>query len=122
MVGPAVYEIINRQWSLRGLEGLARHDVGAWVGLRRPSARPQYHRQVHSAPRREILSEEFFVELVKSLMNKLRLAPGTVAADGTVIEAAASDYRLLRAEVMIEAARAAQAAAEASPSNEELAR
>jgi len=55
-------------------------------------------------------------------MNKLRLAPGTVAADGTVIEAAASDYRLLRAEVMIEAARAAQAAAEASPSNEELAR
>jgi hypothetical protein len=29
---------------------------------------------------------------------------------------------LLRAEVMIEAARAAQAAAEASPSNEELAR
>jgi hypothetical protein len=30
MLGLVVYGIINRQWSLRGLEGLARHDVGAW--------------------------------------------------------------------------------------------
>lgn len=54
-------------------------------------------------------------------MSQLRLAPGTVAADGTVIEAAASDYRLLRAEAMMEAARAARAAADASPSDEKLA-
>jgi hypothetical protein len=55
-------------------------------------------------------------------MIKLRLAPGTSAGDGTVIEAAASHYRLLRSEAMMEAAREAQAAAEASPNDDELAR
>ncbi len=106
---------------MRGLEGLARRDVGAWwvCGGHQPDhSTIGKFIQLHA----EILSEEFFVELVKSLMNKLRLAPGTVAADGTVIEAAASDYRLLRAEVMMKAVGAAQAAADASPSNEELAR
>jgi transposase len=121
MLGLVVYGIINRQWSLRGLEGLARRDVGAWwvCGGHQPDhSTVGKFIQLHA----EVLSEEFFVELVKSLMTKLRLAPGTVAADGTVIEAAASDYRLLRAEAMIEAARAAQASAEASSSNDELAR
>lgn len=115
-----VYGIINRQWSLRGLEGLARRDVGAWwmCGGHQPDhSTIGKFIQLHA----EILSEKFFVELVKGLMSKLRLTPGTVAADGTVIEAAASDYRLLRAEAMMEAARAAQAAAAASPSDEELA-
>jgi hypothetical protein len=60
--------------------------------------------------------------LVKSLMSKLRLAPGTVAGDGTIIEAAASHYRWLRSAAMMEAAREAQAAAAASPSNAALAR
>ena len=30
MLGLVVYGILNRQWSLRELEGLARRDVGAW--------------------------------------------------------------------------------------------
>jgi transposase len=121
MLGLVVYGILNRQWSLRELEGLARRDVGAWwvCGGHQPDhSTIGKFIQLHG----EILSEEFFVGLVKSLMSKLRLAPGTVAGDGTVIEAAASHYRLLRSEAMMEAAREAQAAAAASPSNAELAR
>jgi hypothetical protein len=45
-----------------------------------------------------------------------------VAGDGTVIEAAASHFRTLRAEAMLEAAREARAAAEAIPADAELAR
>jgi transposase len=120
MLGLVVYGILNRQWSLRELEGLARRDVGAWwiCGGHQPDhSTIGKFIQLHG----EMLSEEFFVGLVKSLMSKLRLAPGTVAGDGTVIEAAASHYRLLRSEAMTEAACQAQAAAEASPSDAELA-
>jgi len=121
MLGLVVYGILNRQWSLRELESLARRDVGAWwvCGGHQPDhSTIGKFIQLHG----EILSEEFFGGLVKSLMSKLRLAPGTVAGDGTVIEAAASHYRLLRSEAMMEAAREAQAAAEARPSDAELAR
>ncbi len=100
------------------LESLARRDVGRWrvCGGHQPDhSTIGKFIQLHG----EILSEKFFVELVKSLMSKLRLALGTVAGDGTVIEAAASHYRLL---CSMEAAREAQAATEASPSNAELVR
>ena len=72
MLGLVVYGIINRQWSLRGLEGLARRDVGAWgvCGGHQPDhSTVGKFIQLHS----EFLSEEFFVELVKSLTTKLRL-------------------------------------------------
>src|SRR5713101_5265218 len=49
MLGLIVYGMLNRQWSLRELEGLARRDV---VAVRRQSARSQYHRQVYSVAQR----------------------------------------------------------------------
>jgi transposase len=121
LLGLIVYGILSRQWSLRELEGLARRDLGAWwvCGGHQPD---------HSTIGKfiqlyaEILTEEFFVGLVKSLANKLRLGPSTVAGDGTVIEAAASRYRLLRAEAVIGAALETRAAAEADPSEPQLAR
>src|SRR6516165_4621624 len=119
MLGLVVYGIINRQWSLRGLEGLARRDVGAWwvCGGHQPDhSTIGKFIQLHA----EILTEQFFVALVKSLIVKLHLAPGTVAGDGTVIEAAASHYRSLRSEAMVEAVREARAAAEANPINARL--
>jgi transposase len=120
MLGLVIYGILNRQWSLRELEGLARRDVGAWwiCGGHQPDhSTIGKFIQLHSV----ILSEDFFVALVKRLMSKLHLSPGTVAGDGTVIEAAASRYRLLRAEAVMEAACTAQAAAEASPADNQLA-
>jgi hypothetical protein len=71
-----------------GRSGAAR--CGRMVELRRPSARPQYDRQVYPAPQRDP-ERDFLVALVKSLMRKLHLAPGTVAGAGPVIEAAATD-------------------------------
>ena len=121
MLGLVVYGILSRQWSLRELESLARRDVGAWwiCGGHQPDhSTIGKFIQLHA----ELLSEEFFVGLVKSLIGKLRLAPGIVAGDGTVIEAAASHYRSLRAEAVIESGREAQAASAASPHDAELAR
>src|SRR5215469_1566833 len=121
MLGLVVYGILNRQWSLRELESLARRDVGAWwvCGGHQPDhSTIGKFIQLHA----EILNEEFFVALVKTLTDRLHLAPGTVAGDGTVIEAAASRYRSLRAEALMAAAREAKAAAEANPAEPQLAR
>src|SRR5271166_584419 len=107
MLGLIVYGIFNRQWSLRELEGLARRDVGAWwvCGGHQPDhSTIGKFIQLHA----EVLTEEFFVGLVRRLVNKLRLAPGVVAADGTVIESAASHFRTLRAEAAAEAAAQAE--------------
>jgi hypothetical protein len=47
---------------------------------------------------RAALSDEFHVDLVKQVAGKLDLRPGVAALDGTVIEAASSRFRQLRAE------------------------
>jgi len=121
ILGLVVYGILSRQWSLRELEALARREVGAWwiCGGHQPDhSTIGKFIQLHA----EILNEEFFVALVKTLTARLHLAPGTVAGDGTVIEAAASRYRSLRAEALMAAAREAKAAAEANPAEPQLAR
>jgi hypothetical protein len=103
------------------LEGLARRDVGAWwvCGGHQPDPSTiGKFIQLHG----EILSAPFVVELVKRLRSKLHLVPGLVAGEGTVIAAAASHYRWLRAEAMMEAVPEAQTVAEASPRDAELTR
>jgi transposase len=90
LLGLIVYGILNRQWSLRELEGLARRDVGAWwvCGGHQPD---------HSTIGKfivlhgEVLTEEFFVQLVKQLLARLRLGPTLTAGDSTMIDAAATD-------------------------------
>jgi hypothetical protein len=71
--------------------------VGAWwlSGGHEPD-----HRTIGKLiePHAEVLTEEFFVALVRHLAARLRLGPGVVASDGTVVEAAASCYRLLRGQ------------------------
>jgi hypothetical protein len=95
---------------LRELEGLARRDVVAWwlCGGHQPD-----HSTIgkfivlHS----EVLTDEFFVTLVKHLVARMRLGPTLTAGDGTIIEAAACRFRLLRVEAAQQAAQelAAQA-------------
>jgi transposase len=91
LLGLIVYGILNRQWSLRELEGLARRDVGAWwlCGGQQPD---------HSTIGKfivlhgEVLTEEFFVTLVKHLAERLRLGPTLTAGDGTIVDAAACRF------------------------------
>src|SRR6266852_5875212 len=108
MLGLIVYGITQGKWSLRQLERLARMDLGAlWMSGR---VQPDHSTigkfiQLHA----QILSEQFFTTLVKQLVGKLHLSAGTVGLDGTVIAAAASHYRMLRAEALREAALSEQA-------------
>jgi transposase len=102
LLGLVVYGMMQGKWSLRELERLALVDLGAWwiSGRLQPDHSTigkfiQLHEQV--------LSTEFFTALVKHLVTKLHLSAGTAAMDGTVIEAAASHYRVLRAEALREA-------------------
>jgi transposase len=121
LLGLTVYGILNRQWSLRELEALARRDVGAWwlCGGHQPDhSTIGKFIQLHA----EVLTEEFFVALVKHLIMRLKLMPGVVAGDGTVVDAAASSYRLLRAEAMLQAAEETQARLAAEPGNWRLRR
>lgn len=99
MVGLFVYGALHGKTSLRELEQLAVVDVGAWwicAG----------HQPDHSAigrflqRHREHLSDDFFVEVTKTLLQREKIQRGTVATDGTVIEAAASRLKMMRAEAL----------------------
>ena len=110
MLGLIVYGILQRQWSLRELESLARRDVGAWWltgGLQPDHSTIGKFIQLHRA----VLTETYFVDLTRLLIKRLRLSASEVAGDGTVVEAAASRYRALRAEAVQQAAAEAKAAA-----------
>jgi len=112
MLGLIVYGILQRQWSLRELEFLARRDVGAWWlcgGLQPDHSTIGKFIQLHGS----VLTERYFVDLTRMLVKKLRLSAGEVAGDGTVMEAAASRYRALQAEALQQAAAEARAAARA---------
>ena len=87
ILGLIVYGILEGQWSLRALEGLATRDVGAWwiCGGHQPD-----HSTIGDFIHRhaEELTQEFVGSLVHSLAARMRLQPGVVAIDGTVVEAA----------------------------------
>jgi transposase len=114
MLGLIVYGMMMQQWSLRALQALAVRDVGAWwiCGGKQPDhSTIGKFIQSHA----EVLSEEFFVALTGYLVKRLKVQPGVVAGDGTVIEAAASRYRALKAEAAQLLAVQAETAARAQP-------
>jgi transposase len=117
LLGLILYGILHGQWSLRGLEELAVRDLGAWWicgGLQPDHSTIGDFINRHSG----VLSQEFVLKLLRSLVGRLHLKPGVVAGDGTVVEAAASHYRTIKAEAAKQAADKARAAAEAEPENE----
>lgn len=110
MVSLIVYGIQVRQWSLRELEQLAVRDVGAWLlcgGLQ-----PDHSTLGKFIVRHQkLLSDEFFVSASRQLASTLGLKQEEAAADGTVIQAAASLRSLATKQVLeAEAAEARQAA------------
>lgn len=117
ILGLIVYGILNRSWSLRDLEELAIRDVGAWwiCGGKRPD-----HSTIGEFIQRHqtVLTDEFFCTVVRGLIQRLHIAPGVVAGDGTVIEAVASRYATLKREAARQAAMAAYTAAAAAPQDE----
>jgi transposase len=111
MLSLIVYGMHLRQWSLRELEQLAVRDVGAWLlcgGLQ-----PDHSTLGKFIVRHEkLLSDEFFVKASGQLASKLGLKEGEAAADGTVIQAAASLRSLAQKQVLEAEATAAREAAQ----------
>ena len=114
MIGLILYGIMRGTSSLRDLEALARTDVGCWwvSGGIAPD-----HSIIGRFIRRHesLLTQAFFAEITGCVLKATHSKTSVVAGDGTVIEAAASRYRLMREEALREAAVAARAAAQAAP-------
>ena len=106
MLGLIVFGMLKRQWSLRELQELARRDLAAWWicgGVQPDHSTIGKFIRLHA----EVLSEEFFTELVSHLVKKIGLKAATVGGDGTIIEAAGAKLRRLKLEAAKEAAEQA---------------
>lgn len=120
LLGPIVYATLKGRSSLREMEELAQTELGAmWLcgGHLPDHSTVGKFLQLHG----EMLSGSFFADLVKTLLGRLGVQRGVVAADGTVIEAAASRFGLMKLEAAQLAAAAARAAAAGAPEDRELA-
>ncbi len=116
ILGLIVYGMLCRQWSLRELEALAVRDMGAWwiCGGLQPD-----HSTIGEFIHRHrcVLTEEFFVALVAGLVRRAKLPAGVVAGDGTVVQAATSQHRLLTVEAARAEAERARANAADAPAD-----
>ena len=113
MMGLILYGIMQGVTSLRALEKLARMDLGCmWVsgGIYPDHANIGRFINMH----RESLSGEFFEGLTRSVLKRTNSSGQCLAGDGTTIEAACSNYNLIKEE----AARAAQEEARKQSEND----
>lgn len=122
MLGLVLYGVMQGIHSLRELERLARLDLGCmWVtgGIAPDHANIGRFIVQHE----ESLTADFFESLTRSIL-AMRGARSSsrLAGDGTVIEAACSHYKLLKAEAVKARADAARAAAADNPDSPEAQR
>lgn len=112
MLGLILYGIVKGVSSLRGLEELARLDLGAmWItgGLCPDHASLGRFVQLHDGQ----ITGEFLTELTGAVLKATHSGVETVAGDGTVVQAAASRYHTIKLEAAREAAGEAQREAQA---------
>jgi transposase len=119
VLGLMIYGISLGLTSLRELESLSVRDVGAWfltggewIDFTTICKFLLRHE--------EVITDGFFVGITRTLVGQLRLEAGPVAGDGTVVEAAASRFGLMKAEAAREMATAAAEVAATNPEDEEL--
>ncbi|OED45170.1 hypothetical protein ACH42_05500 [Endozoicomonas sp. (ex Bugula neritina AB1)] len=114
MVGLVLYGIMQGITSLRALERLARLDLGCmWVsgGIFPDHANIGRFINRHA----ELLTGSFFEELVLTVLNKTNSKSDRLAGDGTVIEAACSNYNLIKEEAVHAVLEEARKQLEKSP-------
>jgi transposase len=102
MLGLILYGIMQGISSLRDLERMAKIDVGAWWisgGIVPDHSIIGRFIQMHDA----LLTTEFFNAMLKEVLRATGTKTAVAAGDGTIIEAAASRYGLLRQEALQEA-------------------
>lgn len=119
MLGLVLYGIMNNTTSLRALENMARVDLGSmWVsgGIYPDHATIGRFILLHS----EQLSDAFFDQLTASILRKVGARSETVSGDGTIIQAACSNYNLLKMEAVKERAKKTLTDAASKPEDETL--
>lgn len=97
MTGLVLYGMMQGVETLRGLERLARMDVGCmWVtgGITPDHATIGRFVTLHG----DVLSGEFFESLTKVVLEKTGSGTGSLAGDATVIQAVASRYKTIKQE------------------------
>lgn len=114
MLGLILYGVMQGLHSLRELERLARLDLGCmWVtgGIAPDHANIGRFIVLHE----DSLTQDFFESLTRSILKASGSQNARLAGDGTVIEAACSHYKLLKAEAVKERAEAASLALKNKP-------
>lgn len=114
MLGLILYGVMHGVHSLRELERLARLDLGCmWVtgGIAPDHANIGRFITIHE----ESLTTDFFESLTSSILRATKSKSARLAGDGTVIEAACSNYKLLKAEAIKARAEAALGARTKNP-------
>lgn len=120
MLGLILYGVMHGMTSLRDLERMARLDIGClWVsgGIQPDHSILGRFIQQHE----DLLSEATFDSLTRQVLKATGNHTDSLAGDGTVVEAAASRYRLLKIEAAQQAAEQAREAAQAKPEDSKLA-
>ena len=120
MLGLILYGVMHGVSSLRGLERLARLDLGCmWVsgGILPDHSIIGRFIQQHEV----LLSEASFDALTRQVLQATGSNNESLAGDGTVVEAAASRYKLLKIEAALQAAEDARKASEVKPDDMKLA-
>lgn len=118
MLGLILHGIMQGISSLRALEDLARTDLGCmWVsgGILPDHSVIGRFIQRHEAE----LTGGFFDQLTAQVLRVTGSGVGTVAGDGSLIEAAASRFTLMKAEALTQAIEQSQALSPATDATEE---
>lgn len=114
MIGVILSGIMQGITSLRELERYARVDLGCWWIS--GAIMPDHSIIGRFIQRHEaLLTEGFFQELTQKVLKATGSGTAVVAGDGTIIEAAASRYRVMRQEALSEAIEAARIKQEQAP-------
>ena len=117
MTGLILYGIMRGITSLRDLEQFARVDLGCmWVsgGILPDHSIIGRFIQRHA----DYLTEDFFISLTRQVLKVTGSNTQTVSGDGTVVEAAASRYRVVKEEALKQAVEQAQQAVAEVPQDE----
>lgn len=121
MLGLILFGILEGRNSLRQLETMARTDVRSWWisgGIHPDHSVIGRFIQQHA----EELSEEFFIELTRRVLQLTGGCGGDLSGDGTIVQAAGSRYRRLSKEAAELAEQEAQEAHLQAPQDKQLAR
>lgn len=119
MVGLILYGVMHGVTSLRELEKLSRVDLGCmWItgGIMPDHSIIGRFIQRHEEP----LTTDFFMSLTAAVLKKTGTDIESLAGDGTVVEAAASRYHLIKKEAAQQKLATAQAELAQSPGDEGL--